>query len=416
MYLSTMLIIATLSFFAEAQLTSRSGVAIPITKRMQVRDADGVADIAKLQRGIRHSLAKIGHGFQAYEKNTGAPHPSAPKMKRTDLEKRIGSEPLTNDNFNYWYGSISVGTPAKKFTVIFDTGSTLMFLPGSDCDSSCKGHVLYNPAKSSKAKHLGEQFETRYGDGTTDFVDGSLYTDDVTISGYTAKNQTFGVATHFAGVFSADFFLPDGLVGLAFPSISPYQATPFFLTLAAQGSLPSNTFGFYLANEGSELFLGGTNNKLHDGDFTYVPVTKEGYWETNLDALYVNGKKVAGVRDSIIDTGTTIILGDTETVKTIYKHIPGSKPAPAEIGAGLYTFPCSFNGTIAVQFGGAKFVITQETFNQGAVSEGSTDCVGGIGAADDANQFWILGDVFLQNVYTEFDVGKKRIGFADLKS
>ncbi|KAH8977676.1 acid protease [Lactarius akahatsu] len=415
MYLSATLIIATLSFFAEAQLTSRSGVAIPITKRMKVRDANGVADIAKLQRGIRHSLAKIDHGFQAYEKNTGAPHPSAPKVKRADLEKRIGSEPLTNKDFNYWYGSISVGTPAKKFTVDFDTGSALMYLPGSDCDSSCEGHVLYNPAKSSRATDLGEPFETRYGDGITDYVDGLLYTDDVTIAGYTAKNQTLGVATHLAGVFSSDSFLPDGLVGLAFPSISPYKAIPVFLTLAAQGSLPSNTFGFYFANKGSELFLGGTNNKLHDGDFTYVPVTNEGYWEINVDALYVNGRKVAGVRDSIIDTGTTLILGDKKTVKAIYKHIYGSKPAPAEIGPGLYTIPCSFNGTIAVQFGRSKFVITEETFNLGAVSEGSTECVGGIGAVDDETPFWIIGDVFLQNVYTEFDVGNKRIGFANLK-
>ncbi|KAH9029006.1 acid protease [Lactarius pseudohatsudake] len=410
MYLSATLVIATLSFFAEAQLTSRSGVAIPITKRMQVRDANGIADIAKLQRGIRHSLAKFDHGFQAYEKNTGAPHPSAPKMKRADLEKRIGGEPLTNDNFVYWYASISVGTPAQKFTVDFDTGSALMFLPGSDCDNSCKDHVLYNNAS---ATNLGEPFEVRYGDGTTDIVNGSLYTDDVTIAGYTANNQTFGVATHLAGVFGAEFFLPDGLVGLAFPSISPYKATPVFQTLVAQGSLPSNTFGFYFAKQGSELFLGGTNNELHDGNFTYVPVTNEGYWETNVDALYLDGWKVAGVRDSIIDTGTTMILGDAKTVKTIYSHIPGSKPAPADIPPGLYFVPCSFNSTIAVQFGGAKFVIPPKTFNLGALSGG--DCLGGIGAVDDATPFWIIGDVFLQNVYTEFDVGNKRIGFANLK-
>ena len=28
--------------------------------------------------------------------------------------------------------------------------------------------------------------------------------------------------------------------------------------------------------------------------------------------------------------------------------------------------------------------------------------------------FWILGDVFLQNVYSAWDIGNKRIGFAGL--
>ena len=30
--------------------------------------------------------------------------------------------------------------------------------------------------------------------------------------------------------------------------------------------------------------------------------------------------------------------------------------------------------------------------------------------------FWVFGDVFLQNVYTVFDLGNNVIGFADLAS
>ncbi|KAI9449173.1 acid protease [Lactarius psammicola] len=435
MYLSTTLIIAALSFSAEATLTSRSGVAIPIAKRTQVRGAKGVVDVAGLQRGVRHTVASVffvisiqfitsnnqyvsrnlHRGFNSYQQNTGTRHPSAPQVKRAELENRassIGSEPLIDYEFAYWYGSISVGTPAKTFTVAFDTGSSDLFLPSSKCGGSCRGHVLYDTSKSTTAHNLKETFEARYGDGT-DYVNGTLYTDDVTFAGYTAKDQTLGVATHFAGSFSSDFFVPDGLLGLAFPSLSAYNATPVFYTLAAQGSLPSNTFGVYLADNGSELYLGGTNNELHRGDFVHVPVTHEDFWQTRFDALYLNGRKIAGARDLIIDTGNTLILGDNKTVQAIYDHIPGSALA-TDIGPGLYTVPCSFNTTITVQFGGAKFKIDPQTFNLGSVSTKSTNCLGGMAVASDDFPLWVIGDVFLQNVYTEFDVGNKRIGFASL--
>jgi hypothetical protein len=34
--------------------------------------------------------------------------------------------------------------------------------------------------------------------------------------------------------------------------------------------------------------------------------------------------------------------------------------------------------------------------------------------ADPDAEFWILGDVFLENTYTAWDVGKMRIGFTDM--
>jgi len=61
---------------------------------------------------------------------------------------------------------------------------------------------------------------------------------------------------------------------MAFQNISASNSTPFFENLIAQGSLPNNVFAFYLAEEGSELYLGGINNKLYKGNITYVPVTE----------------------------------------------------------------------------------------------------------------------------------------------
>jgi hypothetical protein len=215
---------------------------------------------------------------------------------------------------------------------------------------------------------------------------------------------------------------------LAFPNVAIFSASPFFQTLATQGALPTNSFGMYLAQNDSELYLGGTNDRLHKGNFTYAPLTQvvrlcrvdprfddnnhalQGYWETNFDALYLNGRKISGVRDAVIDSGTTQIVGDRETVQTFYDRIPGS----ADIGSGVYSgtyirqlslghretnsrflpVPCSFNATLSVQFGGANFAIDPQIFNLGPVSENSTNCIGGLSSAD-ANREHIVSSSLL---------------------
>ena len=64
-------------------------------------------------------------------------------------------------------------------------------------------------------------------------------------------------------------------MGLAFESISKFNASPVFQTLISEGVLDSPVFGFKLATSGSELFLGGTNSNLYTGGFTWVPLSNE---------------------------------------------------------------------------------------------------------------------------------------------
>lgn len=59
-------------------------------------------------------FSKIQRGFEAFEKNTGAPHRLAAGAQK-GLTKRA-SEPLTDFEEDLWFGSIQVGTPAKTFT------------------------------------------------------------------------------------------------------------------------------------------------------------------------------------------------------------------------------------------------------------------------------------------------------------
>ena len=54
-----------------------------------------------------------------------------------------------------------------------------------------------------------------------------------------------------------------------------YGASPVFQTLVSQGQVSTPEFGFYFAESGSELYIGGTNPNHYTGSFTYMPVTKK---------------------------------------------------------------------------------------------------------------------------------------------
>ena len=96
--------------------------------------------------------------------------------------------------------------------------------------------------------------------------------------------------------------------------------------------------------------------------------------------------------------------------------------------------PCDTDVAINITIGGVDFSISNKTYIIGPVYSPIDDtyegCIGGFVARADCEQpfliiltkslrplaasFWIFGSIFLQNVYTEFDAKKRRIGFAPL--
>ena len=201
---------------------------------------------------------------------------------------------------------------------------------------------------------------------------------------------------------------------MAYQSISRYNSPPLFQSLVAQNNTLPPQFSFKLAASGSELLLGGADQSLYTGSFTYAPVTTQGYWQVTLGSVNVNSTAISSSRNvqSIIDTGTTLILAPYKQVQALYAAIPGSKNAYATVGNGFYTFPCSSTPTVSLNYSGRSFNIDPQYFNLGRVDPGSNDCVGAI--VGSVFNFWIVGDTFLQNVYTTFDLGNNRVGFAQL--
>lgn len=133
-----------------------------------------------------------------------------------------------------------------------------------------------------------------------------------------------------------------------------------------------------------------------------------------MDAVMVNGRTPLRNINSVIDTGTTLIVAYAPQVRQFYAAIPGSKDASATFAQGFYTFPCASTQRVSLTFGGKAFSIDPDLFNLGRLSARSPDCVGAIVAASGIS-FWVVGDTFLQNVYSTFDLGNNRVGFATLK-
>ncbi|GAA5901695.1 uncharacterized protein JCM6883_000367 [Sporobolomyces salmoneus] len=369
------------------------GVAPPLSKR----DADVVVEERSLPRF--RGVGPIARGLSEEDK----------LMKRAGS---TGQEALIDEqNESLWAGYITIGSNSQSFLQDFDTGSADLWVPGSGCTSSaCSSKHKYNPSTSSTSATTTKQLDVSYGDGSTS--SGPAYSDSVTVAGLTASKQVFGSATTLSSSFGSS--PEDGLVGMAFPSISQLQTSPFFQTLISQGKVASPQFSFKLTKSGASLDLGSmVSSRYVAGTTQWTPVTSKSYWNVQAQTQ-VNGKSVSslGTFAAIVDTGTTLIVAPTSSAKSFYASVPGSAP----YSNGYYTFPCSSVPSVSFTFPGmtAAWTIPASTFNLGRVSSTSSLCVGALVGQDVGIQAFIMGDRFLSSVYSTYDVGNARVGFSKL--
>lgn len=297
-----------------------------------------------------------------------------------------------------YFGEIGIGTPSQKFTVIFDTGSSNLWVPSSKCYFSiaCYLHSKYKSSASSTYKKNGKSADIHYGTGA---ISGFFSQDNVKVGDLVVKKQEFIEATREPGItFLAAKF--DGILGLGFQEISVGNAVPVWYNMVRQDLVPEPVFSFWLnrntkGDEGGELVFGGVDSSHYKGEHTYVPVTQKGYWQFDMGDVLIDGETTGfcgGGCSAIADSGTSMLAGPTTVITQINHAIGASGVVSQECKMVVDQYGktilemllteaqpqkicsqmgfCTFDGTRGVRMGIESMVDEKEHKSSGGLRDG----------------------------------------------
>ena len=310
-----------------------------------------------------------------------------------------------------YYGAIEIGTPPKEFKVMFDTGTSDLWIPSVKCISiACFLHARYDSKASSTYVGHGTKFEIQYGIAS---ITGILSKDTISLAGSKLTQVTFGEALQQTRFAFAKF---DGILGLGFLSTAATGVKPIFNEMIDQKVITETVFSIYLQKDGNEesggeITFGGIDDTKYTGELTYVPVTQEGYWQFKMDKFTLDDRDICNNGcEALANTGTSFIVGPTQTVEMLQNAIGTKKQ-----WNGQYTIDCKKVPSLPpIDFviGGKKFTLTGNEY----ILQVQGTCISGFQASDRSDDApWILGDIFLSKYFSVYDYGKKQIGFAPVK-
>nr|CDJ85191.1 Peptidase A1 domain containing protein [Haemonchus contortus] len=215
-------------------------------------------------------------------------------LKKTTVRRRSSSI----KNLGEYYGPIQIGSPPQTFEVIFDTGSSNLWVPCADCSQTpefCKNHKKFHCESSSTCQPTHYPLPLRYGTGS---MNGQVDYDRVCIgNSVNCFRQGFGCMQQ---VFDMDGVPYDGILGMGWPAFSTdYLPTPL-------ENLFSNQDPIY-----------------------WVPLIRETFetqsqWTVPLREISVksgNPLYIPGIFKAAVDSGTSLISGPERYIQMILNHI-----------------------------------------------------------------------------------------------
>ncbi|KAH8067964.1 aspartic-type endopeptidase [Aureococcus anophagefferens] len=354
--------------------------------------------------------------------------PRRPRAAARRGRRATGDNDLVlTDYFNNQYvGQISIGTPAQQLSVVFDTGSSDLWIPGRGCNE-CGHHATFDYTASSTYEPLLDKngdlskFEVDYGSGK---VTGYQAKDSVHLGSLELDDVAFGEVVYEDRDIQS--FMMDGIAGLAFRGLSMVTKPTLLELLHEQHPDVPYLFSLYLSNDPDDadrpshltfgdydLGIVGDNATWH-----YTPVIKRGfgdfkYWTVKMTGMAVVSTDDASELDlcpsgcyAIVDSGTSGIAVPEESYDALV----------AAVTKGLNCRDITCYYAKSADFPALTFKLSPDNeFPMHAADYVSCsrwgECVIKFQKSS-GSSYWILGDVFMEAYYTLYDVDNLRVGFA----
>ncbi|CAG9955335.1 unnamed protein product [Clonostachys rosea f. rosea IK726] len=325
---------------------------------------------------------------------------------------------------------LNIGTPARPYRLLFDTGSTSTWIVDKECGEHCNNvsgfeRIGYDITASSTGNYTGQEASIDYLGGR---VAGLTVSDKLTI-GDVSSDQLFIAANE-----SNWAALPaHGFLGLAFNSIADGGATPIFETLMAQKLVDEPRFGIYYDQSGKDspeggygqglLTLGGSRqDKYVDGDMTKVPLLRRagGYdvWRSTLYSgkgkqVTANGTEAESSIDFswgniVFDTGASSMSLSPDKIEDVYASI-GMNWTAIITGKHIplcseFTDKWSFTLVVGNYDNKKELTVTGDQLKLPGFANRDDACWPPFDDSG-ANGFSLIGTRFLRNFYTVWDYG-----------
>lgn len=342
------------------------------------------------------------------------------RSHRSSLPLLSGNRSLTRgEHPSEYFGTITIGSPAQQFLVLFDTGSGNLVVPSSVCDgSACSKHKRFNVSGSKTSVNIAftNKPDTPVGDdadqdvinlvyGTGEAV-GTIVKDKVCVGNICTRADLVASTEESDAPFGGAPF--DGIFGLGLTKLSEGPAFNMLDGMKRDNSINKALFSVFLgasAAEESEILFGSYRNEHMASKLFWVPVMSTGFWQVPLESVAVRGKPLANVSNSsaVLDTGTSLLAGPPDVINALLDDL------------NVATNCSNFGRLPDISFGIAGHMLSLSPEDYVDRNEDGTDCTVPLMTQDvkpGEGAVWILGDPFLRKYYTVYDRDKMQVGFA----